>query len=118
MMCREMVPVTAASRSTNPRVVGLIVSRSVVISLEFGYAAEDRRARQIGGCGDERDTTSSQSESLGSGSAAPCPLVQQRGQGFILPENSRNQCGICHNDIRFALSHSEALMAKSPEHNP
>ncbi len=99
MMCREMVPVTAASRSTNPRVVGLIVSRSVVISLEFSYAAADRRARQIGGCGDGRDTTSSQSESLGSGPAAPCPLVQQRGQGFILPENSRNQCGICHNDI-------------------
>ena len=65
----------------------------------FSPPAADRRARQLGGCGDERDATSSQGESLGSGPAAPGLLVQQRGQGFILLTNSRNQYGICRNDI-------------------
>ena len=91
--------VTATSGPANPRAIRSIGVRFGVTGLEFGDAATDRRARQLGGRGDERDATSPQGEGLSKPPSIAAPSRAATGPGLHTSRRTRgNHCRICHND--------------------
>ena len=65
---------------------------AVITGLEFGDAATDGRAREVGGGGDHGNATAPQGHGLTSGPASPRLLVKKWSECLILLTDTGNHC--------------------------